>query len=132
MKISVRRWGVVTFTLLSLALPLFRPAPGFGQAAERAESQTVPALAYALKGDQELAFEWLQRAITAGFNDQNRLNADPNLENLRADPRFKSLLERAQKSDFSGNWTLDQNRSEGVPPGSNQAMIVGQTGDLVE
>lgn len=50
--------------------------------------------AYALKGDQERALEWLQRAVAAGFNDQNRLNTDPNLESLRADPRFKALLNR--------------------------------------
>jgi hypothetical protein len=38
----------------------------------------------------------------------------------------------AQKADFSGTWALDKNRSEGLPPGADQAMTAKQTGDRVE
>lgn len=38
----------------------------------------------------------------------------------------------AQKADFSGTWTLDKSRSEGVPPDTEQTMTVKQTDDRVE
>lgn len=38
----------------------------------------------------------------------------------------------AQKTDFSGTWTLDRSRSEGVPPGMEQTMTVKQSGDRLE
>jgi hypothetical protein len=37
----------------------------------------------------------------------------------------------AQKADFSGIWTLDKSRSEGLPPGMDQTMTVRQAGDRV-
>jgi hypothetical protein len=36
------------------------------------------------------------------------------------------------KADFSGVWTLDAGKSEGVPPGLMQIMTVTQKGDQVE
>lgn len=38
----------------------------------------------------------------------------------------------AAKADFSGTWTLDASKSEGLPPGTISTMIVTQTGDRVE
>ena len=38
----------------------------------------------------------------------------------------------AAKGDFSGVWTLDAGKSEGVPPGLIQTMTVTQKGDRVE
>ena len=38
----------------------------------------------------------------------------------------------AAKADFSGVWTLDAGKSEGVPPGLMQTMTVTQKGDRVE
>lgn len=38
----------------------------------------------------------------------------------------------AAKSDFSGVWTLDAGKSEGLPPGMTQTMTVTQKGDRVE
>ena len=35
----------------------------------------------------------------------------------------------AAKVDFSGTWTLDKSKSEGLPPGMDQIMTVVQTGD---
>ena len=34
--------------------------------------------------------------------------------------------------DFSGEWQLDKERSEGLPPGSDQAMSVKQQGDRLD
>jgi len=38
----------------------------------------------------------------------------------------------AAKSDFSGVWTLEAGKSEGLPPGMMQTMTVTQKGDRVE
>ena len=38
----------------------------------------------------------------------------------------------AAKADFSGVWTLDAGKSEGLPPGMMQTMTVTQKGDRVE
>ena len=38
----------------------------------------------------------------------------------------------AAKADFSGIWTLDAGKSEGLPPGLMQTMTVTQKGDRVE
>ena len=36
------------------------------------------------------------------------------------------------KPDFSGEWELDPERSEGLPPGTKQHMTVKQSGDRLE
>lgn len=36
------------------------------------------------------------------------------------------------RPDFSGRWELDLEKSEGLPPGTKQIMIVQQSGDRVE
>jgi hypothetical protein len=38
----------------------------------------------------------------------------------------------AAKADFSGVWTLDAGKSEGLPPGVMQTLTVTQKGDRVE
>ena len=38
----------------------------------------------------------------------------------------------ADKPNFSGSWSLDRNRSIGLPPGMDQTMTVVQTGDKIE
>ena len=36
------------------------------------------------------------------------------------------------KSDFSGEWELDVEKSEGLPPGMKQTMVVKQSGDHLD
>ena len=36
------------------------------------------------------------------------------------------------KPDFSGQWELDTERSEGLPPGTKQSMTVKQSGDRLD
>ena len=43
---------------------------------------------------KENAFHWLERAIQAGFDQVEMLNADKDLSELREDPRFKELAAR--------------------------------------
>ncbi len=49
------------------------------------------ACARALRGEVDLALEWLERAIDSGFRKLDLLDSDPDLNNLRTDPRFKRL-----------------------------------------
>jgi tetratricopeptide (TPR) repeat protein len=50
------------------------------------------ACAYAMLNQKEEAFAWLERAMQAGFGSNGNLSWDPDLENLRSDPRFKRFL----------------------------------------
>ena len=43
-----------------------------------------------------------------------------------------SLIAVSAKADFNGTWNLDQSRSIGLPPGTNQIMIVTQTGERID
>jgi len=59
---------------------------------------TVPALTIAIVhaglGDNDAAFDWLDKAYEERFGWLIFLNVDPKLDNLRSDPRFISLLQR--------------------------------------
>ncbi len=50
------------------------------------------ACAYSMKNERDVAFEWLQKSLVAGFNFKELLTNDRDLENLRGDPRFDGLL----------------------------------------
>ncbi len=52
------------------------------------------AIVYAQAGDQDKAFEWLERAFQQRDPGLIELESDPELEPLRGDPRFRSLQER--------------------------------------
>ena len=54
---------------------------------------------YALAGETDRAFAWLDRAVQAGYRDPRWLVADPDLEGIRDDPRFEALLERLSAPD---------------------------------
>jgi serine/threonine-protein kinase len=49
---------------------------------------------YALEGSHDLAFEWLNRAIALGNENQPVFAHDPNLTGLRNDPRWADLMRR--------------------------------------
>lgn len=49
------------------------------------------ACAYALKGDRDAAFEWLNKARAAGFELRNYLGHDDDLDALHNDPRWDAL-----------------------------------------
>jgi tetratricopeptide (TPR) repeat protein len=52
------------------------------------------AAAYAYLGDNDAAFEWLERAFEKQPLTLFGLKTDPAFDNLRADPRFQSILEQ--------------------------------------
>jgi len=56
------------------------------------------ACSLALLGKEAEAFEALERSLQLGFDDLEHLQEDPDLKELRQDPRFQSLLLRFQKA----------------------------------
>ena len=53
---------------------------------------------YSGLGDADRAFEWLEKAFQDHSPWLMKLKSDPNFANLRADPRFQSLLQRINAS----------------------------------
>lgn len=56
------------------------------------------ACAYALTGQKEPAFAWLEKALDSGFAGLRQLERDEDLASLRRDDRFLGLLQRADKN----------------------------------
>jgi beta-lactamase regulating signal transducer with metallopeptidase domain/tetratricopeptide (TPR) repeat protein len=71
---------------------------------DRVEAATYNiACGYALKGDKTQAFEWLEKAMDAGFELEQYIDHDDDLDDLRSDPRYAALRKaaRAKKVDES-------------------------------
>jgi len=49
------------------------------------------ACAYALKGDREAGIQWLAKSVNSGFDNPDKVQNDPDLNSLRADPRFARI-----------------------------------------
>lgn len=56
------------------------------------------ACTYALTGQKEPAFAWLEKALDAGFAGLKQLERDTDLSGLRRDDRFLDLLRRADEN----------------------------------
>jgi len=54
------------------------------------------ACAEARQGHVDTAFEWLTKALDAGFDAKGMLRSDGDLDNLRSDPRFRDLVRRTE------------------------------------
>jgi tetratricopeptide (TPR) repeat protein len=54
------------------------------------------ACAYALNGDRELALDWLEKSINAGFDNDGKLREDPDIASLRGEARFKKIEEMSR------------------------------------
>ena len=52
---------------------------------------------YALEGEPDQAFEWLERSVSLGNENRPSFEHDPNLASLRDDPRFKELITRISR-----------------------------------
>jgi hypothetical protein len=51
------------------------------------------------RGEADQAFEWLERTFAQRDPGLTYLKIDPFLKNLRADPRWRALLERLRLAD---------------------------------
>ena len=54
------------------------------------------ASAYAVLGEREEAFEWLERAVRLGNENRPWFESNPEWEQLRDDPRFRQLMRRIE------------------------------------
>ena len=59
---------------------------------ERAKFHYTLAKMYAKTGRNELAMQYVRKALEEGFKDRKKLTADPEFETLRTLPEFKELL----------------------------------------
>ena len=59
------------------------------------------ACTYALKGDRALGLEWLEKSINAGFDDNEKIKNDPDIESLRTEARFKQIQELSRVLSIS-------------------------------
>ena len=50
------------------------------------------ACAYALAGDKEKALNWLETALRMGVTDFEKIKTDKDLESIRKEPRYETLL----------------------------------------
>ena len=76
-----------------LTFTLDRAEAGF----ERPSLPVTIAQLYALKGEEEEALAWLERAYEAGYRRARWLQVLPQLESLRDHPRFRALVERMSR-----------------------------------
>lgn len=53
------------------------------------------ACANAMMGNRDAAFAWLEKSLDAGFNVEDYINGDEDLDSLRSDPRFKRFSRMA-------------------------------------
>ena len=54
----------------------------------------LPAYLYAITGDKDQAFAWLEKDLEQHTNNPPFLKIDPTWDDLRSDPRFEQLLKR--------------------------------------
>jgi tetratricopeptide (TPR) repeat protein len=56
------------------------------------------AVVFASKKDRDKAFEHLEKAAQNGLSQPDQLSADPDLADLKADPRFAKILEEVTRN----------------------------------
>jgi beta-lactamase regulating signal transducer with metallopeptidase domain/tetratricopeptide (TPR) repeat protein len=61
------------------------------------------ACSYARLDKKDAAFDWLFKALDAGFDSTGTLRGDEDLDNLRGDPRFRKALSIARARDKSND-----------------------------
>jgi tetratricopeptide (TPR) repeat protein len=49
------------------------------------------ACAYSLRGNRDAGIQWLEKSVNAGFDGPEKLRYDPDIQNLRTDPRFSAI-----------------------------------------
>jgi hypothetical protein len=54
---------------------------------------------YAILGEKDLAFKWLNRAVKLGNENKPHYERDHSLDTLRDDPRFAELLSKIGSDD---------------------------------
>jgi tetratricopeptide (TPR) repeat protein len=61
------------------------------------------ACGYSRLDQKDAAFDWLNKAIEAGFDDTHTIRSDEDLDNLRGDPRYRKALQTARAAERGDN-----------------------------
>jgi thiol-disulfide isomerase/thioredoxin len=56
------------------------------------------ACAYARSGEADEAFNWLNRLVANGYDDPEQLGHDPDFESIADDPRFETIIQKAEEN----------------------------------
>jgi hypothetical protein len=137
-------WGRLGGALLSLG-KYDRAVEALKHSVEiSAQSTTMYNLAasYARLNDKAKAFEWLDKAMQAGFSNPQLLGTDEDLASIRGEAHFKELISRAtanakpcsvqplnRQFDFwVGEWNV-QSTQGGQPVGTSSVQLI--LGDCV-
>jgi tetratricopeptide (TPR) repeat protein len=96
---NARAWLLLGYSLhgnkqLDDALPVHLKAAEFPDVAAIATYNV--ACVYSLKGEKDKAFEWLGKAVDAGFARPDHIEGDSDLDGLRADARFADFKKRVE------------------------------------
>ena len=62
------------------------------------------ACSYARLDQKDAAFDWLFKALDAGFDETWTLRHDDDLDNLRGDGRYRQAVEMARGRDKNAGW----------------------------
>lgn len=94
-------WQLLGYSLhamqkLDEALPIHKKAAEFAEVAPVASYNV--ACVYALKGENELALKWLEKAAAKGFARPDHIANDPDMDPLRDDERFKAVVKKISKN----------------------------------
>jgi len=94
-----RAWLLLGYSLhgnkqLDEALPVHLKAAEFPEVAAIATYNV--ACVHSLKGEKDKAFEWLGKAIDAGFDQPEQLDGDTDMDSSRGDARFADVVKRMQ------------------------------------
>jgi len=78
----------------------------------------------AIREEKDKAFENLEKSIDLGFTDVDHISQDPDLTNLKSDPRFNVLLKKAQKSkELKAESPLNSSKIIPFEPTNGVAMV---------
>jgi len=97
------------------------------------------ACSYAKLNDKAKAFEWLKKAVSAGFTQVQQIKSDTDLETLHSDARFQEVIDIATKTsapcmaqpeysqfDFwVGDWEVRNPQGQIVGSSSIQKVVNG-------
>src|SRR5262245_58316703 len=70
------------------------------------------ACAYALKGEVESGIRYLEKAVDAGFDNNDKLRDDPDISSLRVDSRFQKIRELGRTLSLSQFNSEDSQKSK--------------------
>ncbi len=99
--------------------------------------------AYSLKKDADKAFDYLNQAAAAGFDDVHQVKSDPDMKNIKDDERFEKLIARMKNggkepmtkkdsdknSPFVGRWQIKSGSEAGEKVPQERLPVVVVTDD---